>query len=197
MKNLQDVIGFHGHLCPGLALGYRVACAALRETEMEQMAEDEELLAIAENDSCAVDAIQVITGCTLGKGNLLLKDYGKQVYTFVRRPSSAAVRIVADFTAPPESDSEKEMWQRYQEGDRGDAVVALVHSRKAKKIEAILAARDEDICHIQHCQVTMPGYARLYPTLHCHICQEKVAEPKLRVKNGQMVCIPCAETLLR
>ncbi len=30
---------------------------------------DEELFAIVETDACGADAIQVITGCTFGKGN--------------------------------------------------------------------------------------------------------------------------------
>ena len=34
--DLRDVIQFHGHFCPGLALGYRVAKAALRELKAER-----------------------------------------------------------------------------------------------------------------------------------------------------------------
>ena len=80
-----EVVSFHGHACPGLAFGYRVAEVALQE--LGDKAEDEELVAVVENNSCAVDAIQVMAGCTFGKGNLIFKDYGKQVYTFIRRPS--------------------------------------------------------------------------------------------------------------
>ena len=41
--DLRDAIQFHGHLCPGLALGYRVAKAALREQKAERP-HDEELV---------------------------------------------------------------------------------------------------------------------------------------------------------
>ncbi|MCL4536163.1 MAG: formylmethanofuran dehydrogenase subunit E family protein, partial [Nitrospirae bacterium] len=68
MKSFDDVVKFHGHSCPGLALGYRVGVAAVKELNMENISEDEEVVAIVENDSCAVDAIQVLTGCTFGKG---------------------------------------------------------------------------------------------------------------------------------
>ena len=74
----EDTIKFHGHACPGLALGYRVANLALKELGLR--ARDEELVAIVENNSCAVDAIQFICGCTFGKGNLIFKDFGKQVF---------------------------------------------------------------------------------------------------------------------
>ncbi len=75
-------------------MGYRVAGAALRELNSSRDV-DEELAAIVENDSCAIDAIQYVTGCTMGKGNLFLSDYGKPVYTFCRRSDGKAVRLVA------------------------------------------------------------------------------------------------------
>ena len=44
--DLRDAIQFHGHLCPGLALGYRVAKAALKELEADRP-HDEELVAVS------------------------------------------------------------------------------------------------------------------------------------------------------
>lgn len=46
MKKLDEVIDFHGHICPGLVLGYRVSILALKE--LGERAEDEELVAIVE-----------------------------------------------------------------------------------------------------------------------------------------------------
>jgi formylmethanofuran dehydrogenase subunit E len=69
----SDAVRFHGHTCPGLTIGYRAAEAAIRELATERDV-NEELVAIVENDSCSVDAIQAVTGCTLGKGNLIFKD---------------------------------------------------------------------------------------------------------------------------
>ena len=67
MKDLEDAKRFHGHFCPGLMIGYRAAQIALRELHVER-AEDEELVAICENDACGVDAVQVLTGCTDREG---------------------------------------------------------------------------------------------------------------------------------
>ena len=64
---------FHGHVCPGLAIGYRVAKYAKNYFDKS---EDEELVAIVENKSCSIDAIQFLLSCTFGKGNLIFKDYG-------------------------------------------------------------------------------------------------------------------------
>ena len=191
MKTYKDVVGFHGHSCPGLALGYRVALAALREMDMTNMSEDEELMAIVENDSCAVDAVQAITGCTFGKGNLLYRDYGKQVYTFIRRPSGKAVRISVDFVSPEETRTEKEMWRRYSHGDRSREVLRAVHNRKAKKTRAILDAPEAKLMKIAGVSVSLPPAARIYRSIKCSLCGEKVAEPRARVRDGKPVCIPC------
>lgn len=88
----QSAVLFHGHECNGLRLGYKIAQFALAKLGIER-AEDEELVAIVENDSCAVDGVQVVTGCTFGKGNLIFKDYGKHSYTFYNRKTGKGIRI--------------------------------------------------------------------------------------------------------
>ena len=91
-RDLQRVEDFHGHFCGGILIGYRAAKEGLRRLKASR-AEDEELVAIVENDSCAADAVQVITGCTFGKGNFVFRDHGKHAYTFALRPSGRAVRL--------------------------------------------------------------------------------------------------------
>ncbi|MGI8552624.1 MAG: FmdE family protein [Dehalococcoidia bacterium] len=59
---LEQVRKFHGHRCPGAAVGIRAAEIDLRE--IGPHAGDEEVVAIVETDMCAVDAIQSLTGCT-------------------------------------------------------------------------------------------------------------------------------------
>ena len=192
MKDLKDVVKFHGHICPGLALGYRVSKFIVKE--FGEKALDEEIVAIVENSSCAVDAIQVMTGCTFGKGNLIFKDYGKQVYTFVRRPSGMGVRISVRWQSPDETEKEKQRWERYMRGDRSKEVLRTVHKRKSNKIEAILKAEDKELFKIVKEKVNLPEEARIYPSIRCALCGEKVMEPRARVKNGQIVCIPCQQS---
>jgi formylmethanofuran dehydrogenase subunit E len=191
MKKLDDVVEFHGHICPGLVLGYRVSFLALKE--LGERAKDEELVAIVENNSCAVDAVQIMTGCTFGKGNLIFRDYGKQVYTFIRRPSGNGLRISVNWESPPETEEEKKMWERYMRGDRSEDVLKAVHDRKSKKIDAIMHVRDEELFTITKGIMVLPEEAEIYPSIRCALCGEKVMEPKARVKDGKIVCIPCFE----
>lgn len=88
---VQKTIDVHGHWCPGLAIGIRAAEFALSEIGK---ASDEEIVAVVETDMCGVDAIQYLTGCTLGKGNLIYRDYGKNAFTFYRRRDNKALRLV-------------------------------------------------------------------------------------------------------
>ncbi len=187
----DEVVRFHGHACPGLALGYRVAEYVINNFSLRP--EDEELVAVVENNSCAVDAVQVVTGCTFGKGNLIFRDYGKQAYTFIKRPSGEALRIAIKWQSPPETDEEKEAWKRYSEGDRSEEVLKIVHSRKARKLKAIMDATDEELFDIRKVTVDLPPQARVYPSLICEFCGEKVMEPRARIRDGRVACITCAE----
>jgi formylmethanofuran dehydrogenase subunit E len=132
-----------------------------------------------------------MTGCTFGKGNLIFKDYGKQVYTFIKRPSGDGLRIAIIWESPPETEEEKKMWEKYMRGDRSDEVIRAVHDRKSRKIDAILHAKDEQLFNIRKEKMDLPEEAEIYPTLRCALCGEKVMEPRARIKNGKIVCLPC------
>lgn len=185
------VVEFHGHACPGLALGYRVAQLALQE--LGKRATDEELIAIVENNSCAVDAIQVMLGCTFGKGNLFFKDHGKQVYTIMKRDSKESLRISVTWRGGPETPTEKQAWQQYNAGDRTPEVLDLVHSRKTKKMQAILQAQNSELFTVVRRSAEPPQTARVYPSVRCELCGEKVMAPRTVPQNSQRLCIPCAE----
>jgi formylmethanofuran dehydrogenase subunit E len=189
MKTFEDIVNFHGHACPGLALGYRVSMLCLRE--FKGRAEDEELVAIVENNSCSVDAVQVMTGCTFGKGNLIFRDYGKHAYTFISRPSGNSLRIYVDWQRPAESKEEKMIWELYMKGDRSKKVLDFVHNRKAKKIRHILEADEKELMKVKKCIQKLPEEARIYPSVQCAKCKEKVMEPRARVRGGKIICEPC------
>jgi len=191
MKRFNDVVDFHGHSCPGLALGYRVSQRALKE--LKKRAEDEEIVAVVENNSCAVDAVQMMTGCTFGKGNLIFRDYGKQVYTFVRRPSGKSIRISVIWEKPAETKEEKAFWERYAKGDRSKKVLDFVHSRKAARTRQVLEADDDELFAITQGKTVLPPEAEIFESIRCVVCNEKVAEPKARSLNGLKLCVPCAE----
>ncbi len=107
----EKAVEFHGHACPGLAIGFKASEAAIKILGYARDV-DEETVAVVENDSCAVDAIQYILGCTVGKGNLIFRNNGKQVYTIGSGKNGRAVRVslkfdVASAGQPGESKEER------------------------------------------------------------------------------------------
>jgi formylmethanofuran dehydrogenase subunit E len=167
----SDIVAFHGHECPGLAIGYRMACAAMKALNAERSS-DEELVAIVENDACGVDALQCVSGCTFGKGNLLFRDYGKQVYTLYSRTRGMGIRVVFHDKGVPE----------HLRGDQ---------SARAK---FILEAPEEEILSLAQVVIDEPEPAIISKSVPCAICGEYVMETRLRQVNGKLACIPCAES---
>ena len=187
--DLRDAIQFHGHLCPGLSLGYRVAKAALRELKAERP-HDEELVAIVENDSCAADAIQYITGATFGKGNLLFRDYGKHVYTFYNRRTGEGIRISEDYRGYESDPRYPELKKRQEAGEDVDREMM---EYKMEKASAILRSEEQEIFTIDRITTPPPDEARIRASVRCAQCGEKFMESRGRVRNGRIICIPCAE----
>ena len=187
--DLREAIQFHGHLCPGLALGYRVAKAALRELNADRP-RDEELVAIVENDSCAADAVQFITGATFGKGNLIFRDYGKHVYTFFNRRTNHGVRVSEDYRG---FDNDNRFPELNKRQEAGEDVSRERQAYMMEKAAAILAADEKEIMIITPVTALPPREARIWGSVRCAICGEKFMESRGRVKNGKIVCIPCSE----
>ena len=189
--DLRDAIQFHGHLCTGLTLGYRVAKAALRELEADRP-HDEELVAVVENDSCAVDAIQFITGATFGKGNLIFRDYGKHVYTFYNRSTGKGVRISENYGGFENDARYPELKKRQ---DAGEDVSREVEQFKMEKTAAILRADEKEFLNIEPVTALPPAEAKIRASVRCAQCGERFMESRGRVKGGKIVCIPCFERI--
>ncbi|MEL4305431.1 FmdE family protein [Methanococcoides sp. LMO-2] len=188
---LDDVIKFHGHLCPGLVIGYRVATYAANK--FKDRAEDEELVVIVENKSCSVDAIQVVNGCTFGKGNLVFRDLGKHVYTFFKRGNPEALRISINPRQRREDPRYNELFPKVRNGTATDEEKEEFKQRHAERGLAILDIPDEELFTATNVEIEPPEKAMVYRSIACAECGEEAMETRLRVKNGQMVCLSCFE----
>ena len=163
----DEAVRFHGHSCPGLAIGVRIALDFRDEIGWRERAGDEELAAIAETDACGVDGLQVILGCTAGKGNLWLRKRGKHVFTIFRRDDGFGRRY---------------HWHGSLAGSPG----------REEKIEYFLNGPPEDLYTVGPPRYPLPPTAPRLNSVFCRICGEAAAEPNLRVREGKMVCLDCA-----
>ena len=188
--DFQKAAEFHGHTCPGLAMGYRVAKYV---KEHYPRAKDEELVCIAENNSCSVDAIQSLLGCTAGKGNLILKDNGKQVFTVYSRDKDKALRIYFKGNVFKRMD---ELRQKMALGELGPEEKKEMEGLRSRVIEDILSAKYEDLLSVREVDIPAPGKARIYPSLKCQECGEAFMEILGRTADGKVVCKDCFEKMV-
>lgn len=186
----EDCVRFHGHSCPGLASGYRAATAALDALGAARP-EDEELVAICETDACSVDAVQVIAGTTAGKGNLIVRDYGKHAFTFYNRKNGKAVRVTFRRRDTAETGDFAALRARVFSGEASEREKEEFHALKHKATLSILHAPDEEILTITEVAMEPPETARLYASVTCDGCGEPVAEARVKVVGGKRYCIPC------
>ena len=184
-NDLRKAVEFHGHLCPGLAIGYRVARYV---KEHYPRSKDEELVCIAENNSCSVDAVQEMLGCTFGKGNLVYRDYGKQVFTFFSRNDSRALRIYFKGDVSRNMD---EIRDRYFKGELSPEEQVEFKALRERSIRHMLAAPDDELLSVKEVDIPAPQKARIYPTLQCQECNEGFMEICGRTANGKTICKEC------
>lgn len=190
-NDFNSAVEFHGHACPGLSIGYRVA--ELAADRFRDRSVDEELVAVAENKSCAVDAIQAINGCTCGKGNLIIKEYGKHVYTYFKRGDKKALRISLKPDALPQDEKHTTLFAKIKEGSASPEEIQEFRNSHDAKSQRILEMPEEELFWIKEVEIEPPEKAIVYPTLICSNCGEGFMEPLGRIKNGKIVCIPCFE----
>lgn len=187
---VQNTVAFHGHMCPGLAVGIRAAELALRE--IGPHAQDEEIVAVVETDMCGVDAIQFLTGCTFGKGNLIHLDHGKNIFTFYRRSDGKGIRVASRPEAFGQPDPEWEALRSrlgepnltQKERDR----FWQLHEVRARQILDIPL---ENLFEIKKPQGKIPSHARIMESVICESCGEGVMETRTRRFSGKTLCIPC------
>ncbi|PKK90012.1 MAG: hypothetical protein CVV64_11865 [Candidatus Wallbacteria bacterium HGW-Wallbacteria-1] len=165
--SFDEVAQFHGHQCPGLAMGYRMTLAAMQALRCGS-AEDEDLVAIVENDACGVDALQFMSGCTFGKGNLIFRDWGKHVYTLIDRETGRAVRVA-------------------QLPGTG-----LNHSDRDSRMAWILLAPEKEFLSVTEVSVEIPRKAVIRESENCVRCGESVMVSRLVEVSGGKACIPCS-----
>jgi formylmethanofuran dehydrogenase subunit E len=164
---------FHGHVCPGIVLGTRLTIAGLHALGMDPLQPNKNLIVYMEIDRCGTDAVQSITGCSLGHRSLKHKDYGKFAATFVDTKTNRAVRVSV------------------HEKNRAE------HDQLEPKevIRVLSVVPDDEILQIEHVQLNIPKEDQ--PGLPigkavCSQCGEQVSDNRHVVVEGKVLCRNCA-----
>lgn len=168
---LEKAKAFHGDVCPGIVMGTRMTIAGMRELSMNPMEKNHDLIVYVEIDRCATDAIQAITGVTLGHRTLKHRDYGKFAATFVDSKSGKAVRIAA---IPKKGEQEPDF------------------RAIAQKLATV---PESDLFTIQKVRVNIPDEDMPGLPTHkefCSTCGEQILDSREVNTNGLIQCKDCA-----
>lgn len=190
-EQIERTIEFHGHECPGVAIGIRAAELCLRELGHH---DESPIVAICETDMCGVDAIQALTGCTVGKGNLILKDHGKMAFTFYRREDGKGFRakMNPDFIGGLREEMGRLMSVVY-EGTPTPEEEERCSEVRAECEKQYYEAKLDDMFIMEEPQINMPRPAKILQSLVCDDCGEAHMESRSRRFAGRTLCLTCFE----
>lgn len=172
----------HGHLCAGQVLGVRMSLVGLRMVGIRDPkgADRRNIMVFVEMDRCATDAVQSVTGCSLGKRSLKFLDYGKMAATFLNLRTGKAVRVAV------------------LEESRGKARERCPEQENAyaAQVEAYQTLPENELFRVSAVAVKvapqdMPG--RPIRRVRCESCGEHIQDMREVVKDGKALCISCAE----
>jgi formylmethanofuran dehydrogenase subunit E len=163
---MKKAVEFHGHACPGLAIGVLAAKYILDHDN--EFSKDEELVAVVENDNCSVDALQILLGTTFGKGNLEYLDYGKNNYTFYNRDNKKAVKL----SIKPKDFKDEEL-------------------TREERMKEILESKPEALFKIEKVKFKPPKMAEIHKSIICDKCGDPTMSTRINSFEDQHICIPC------
>ncbi len=188
-EQIDATIAFHGHSCPGLAIGIRAAELALRELENPR---DTEIVAVVETDMCGVDALQFLLGTTMGKGNLIHRDHGKMAFSFFRRETGQGVRALLNPAARGGMDDEMaELMKKTGSGKATDAEKQRMAELRATLQDRFMTLPLDEMFQVTKVDQGAPRPPRILESLDCAHCGEKTMESRTRRFGGATLCIPC------
>jgi len=170
MTNWEKCVAFHGHECGGLSIGYRAAEYAMELLHIG-FSDNEQVVCISENDACGVDAIQVLLGCSIGKGNLLFHMTGKQAFSFYNRATGKSVRLV--LKPKPAGMTREESFRYYQDSTA------------------------EALFEVKETKIPLPTAAKIFDSYDCECCGEKTGANWIRIAGGKKLCLDCYESYNR
>ncbi len=189
-EGFEKCVAFHGHICPGLAIGFQAA-RVLMERLGARRAGDEELLAIVENDACGTDAIQAMTGCTFGKGNFIFNDFGKHAFILADRKRGKAVRVCLLPDAVEADPEHLSLAEKVQNGEASPEEMQRFRARQRKRAQKVLEADARSLFKVEEISLGIPPKARVSKSGTCDLCGEPTRIDLLREIDGRRVCIPC------
>jgi formylmethanofuran dehydrogenase subunit E len=151
------------------------------------------VVAIVETDACGADAVQVLTGCTFGKGNFIFRDHGKNVYSFVSRRSGQGVRVALLAGAFQPNERHMELVQKIRTDTASDEERSEFRRLHEQRSHEILEKEPAELFKLESVQIELPPKAKIEASKACDFCGEPTMASKLLQRGNSEVCRTCVD----
>ena len=180
---LKGSASVHGHLCPGQAVGVRMAilgCRLIGFDEPTRRDQIKKLIVYVEMDRCTADAVAYATGVKLGRRSLKFIDHGIMAATFVNLETGQAFRVIST----------------EESRDLAETYAPEIAEKHARQLEAYKRMPDSVLFRVQQVDVhipeeDLPGPTRFKAT--CSRCGQVVRDRREVIRDGRSFCKPCAD----
>lgn len=182
---------FHGHFCPGLALGVMAAAHAVRGTDWpaEGM---EQVVAVVQTNNCFSDGVQYVTGCTFGNNALIFRDVGKTAFTLADG-TGEGICIAARPREREQDDAFHELFKKVVKDREGTDEEEAHYKRLARQRSFDLLEYDiEELFTVEKVSVDLPPYAPIHDSIICDVCEEPTIATRTVEQDGRQLCLSCA-----
>jgi formylmethanofuran dehydrogenase subunit E len=182
----EKVHNFHGHICPGITVGYRASLLALKLLGQEGKNIGATHTVIIENDVCGVDGVQYVTGCTVGNDSLIIDNQGRQAFNFIAK-SGRGIRVALKYPLWG-SNYPIALHQKVKTGTASEAEKSEFFSLRNKRGQLLYELLDDELFKVTDIEVRLPGKPRLHPITVCNICGEEVMSPWAVEHENGLAC---------
>lgn len=183
---------FHGHRCPFMPLGYRMAKLAMQELGVEHERNHGFFvipeLGIGHPQTCLIDGIQIATGATYGKSLIERTFWGKLATVFYSLDRGAVrIALKAEFL----DEFSKNEFFAYRK--KGIEPSEIPDSVTGEAIRWMYEQANEKVFELER----QPNYKFVRPKgsfnkIKCTKCGEYVFERYVRIVDNKPYCIPCS-----
>jgi formylmethanofuran dehydrogenase subunit E len=189
--DLKRISDFHGHLCPDLVIGARAV-----ETALDFLQSKEELpsnlCVVAHNQTSALDAIQYLTGCTLGNQRLVVNDWGKHRYQFISGTTGRAVDVRIRPVHFHLEGAYFDLEDKVQRQGGTLYEVARMQAIISQWVQWLTSISAEALFTVEETSCELPAVEVCSKYVQCIQCGDLVQKRKaVRLGDG-LVCVSCA-----
>ena len=202
LKELLFMTGqIHGHFCGGVTLGVIASYLAMKKLNIitDGM---EDSMAIVEINSCFVDGVQLVAGCSFGNNGLIYRDIGKTAVTFVNRTTGKGYRYCANRSYMDEKSKQfpqyKELFTEVINNNNRDPQLMKEFKKAAcKSAFAMLDYNFDKLFSIQEVTMNIPRYAKVFDSFICDCCKENTMVSRQQKKNNKQLCPVCSGNIFQ